>query len=128
MFYKTILLVLMLMTFGASIKPHQPYGDDPCTECEQVVGTIHMLLANNETETSVLAAMQQVCGMLPSVYQQLVSLDYLEPFMEYCVCTSYQGCLSFKQLAFFILLSAMGGIFFLLCEECSYSQETTQVF
>jgi len=44
---------------------------DICTECEQILGTIHLVLSNNATETEVLAAMAQVCSFLPQQYAGL---------------------------------------------------------
>ena len=48
---------------------------DVCSECEQILGTIHLVLSNNSTETEVLAAMAQVCSFLPQQYAGLVSFD-----------------------------------------------------
>jgi len=57
---------------------------DICTECEQIVGTVHLLLSNNETEGEVLSAMQQICTMLPTEFKSEVSLSLLSS----CICNS----------------------------------------
>lgn len=54
---------------------------DICTECEQILGTIHLVLSNNATETEVLAAMAQVCSFLPKEYAGLVGF--------YCIFRVY---------------------------------------
>lgn len=73
MFSPTVLVVLSCVAiFGASGASIH-VDDDVCTECEQIVGTIHLVLSNNETEASVLAALEQICGQLPSEFQSIVS-------------------------------------------------------
>ena len=71
-----ILLVAVLLCTVQWLKTEDVMVEqDICTECEQILGTIHLVLSNNSTETEVLAAMAQVCSFLPQEYTGLVSFD-----------------------------------------------------
>ena len=72
--YRGFLFTLaILCTTHWQLAEGEVVQQDICTECEQTVGTIHLVLSNNETETEVLAAMTQVCKFLPQEYGALVS-------------------------------------------------------
>jgi len=65
------MVLIVVLTAGLVVgSPELPKGDI-CLECEQVLGTIHLILSNNETETEVLSAMNQVCKMLPQEYASI---------------------------------------------------------
>jgi len=42
---------------------------DLCMTCQQYVGTLHMILANNATEGEIIDGMKQACAMLPASTQ-----------------------------------------------------------
>jgi hypothetical protein len=65
-------MILVALLFGVafgSMDHHMAKMTDLCTECEQIIGTIHLVLANNETEGAVLNALHQFCTFLPSEFQ-----------------------------------------------------------
>ncbi|XP_057312444.1 uncharacterized protein LOC130653962 isoform X3 [Hydractinia symbiolongicarpus] len=44
-------------------------SNDLCTTCQKYVGTVHLLIANNETQAEILVGMKALCSVLPTAYQ-----------------------------------------------------------
>lgn len=44
-------------------------SQDLCTTCQQYVGTIHMLISNNDTQAEIIQGMKAMCVMLPAALQ-----------------------------------------------------------
>lgn len=70
--YRIVLtLIFVGFAFGTMELDTSKFRTDVCTECEQIVGTIHLVLSNNETEGAVLNALNQFCAFLPTEFQSI---------------------------------------------------------
>ena len=74
---RSFIVCVALLSVGALTAD---VSTDLCTECEQIVGTIHLILSNNATEGQVLNALQQFCTMLPAEYKDVVSPPFFPPW------------------------------------------------
>lgn len=44
-----------------------------CTYCQQIVGTVRMLLTNNKTDAEVISGLMMVCNTIPGTGRFIVS-------------------------------------------------------